>query len=326
MGMKKKIAEILRSKKFACGFAAVALTVIIGGTALVQQSVPSVELPVYDADPIMEVSLEEEETPLASAPATTTRTTKKTSRKNVKLTKASTKTYSKKLPTTTKTTTKTTSSSTKKVTTKTTVATAKTEKYTKKSKVKVVTTTVTTTVKTTTTKLTSTAATVTKTASSATTAPKGKYEVSLSKRAPKADSRVLSAFQTLGFKVYVDSSVSYSGLFDASARSITLKSEDDIIYHELGHFLAFIAGNADKTTDFKNIYSAEKNLYTGANKAYVTQNSSEYFAESFKNYTQNAGLLKSARPKTYSAISAALNKVTTEQVTKVKNVYSIFWK
>lgn len=42
MGMKKKIAEILRSKKFACGFAAVALTVIIGGTALVQQSVSSV--------------------------------------------------------------------------------------------------------------------------------------------------------------------------------------------------------------------------------------------------------------------------------------------
>lgn len=321
--MKKKIAEILRSKKFACGFTAIALSVIIGGAVLMQQAVPSAELPVYDADPIMEVSLEEEETPLASAPTTTTKTTKKTSKKNVKLAKAASKTYRKKLPTTSKTTTKTTSSSAKKVTTKTTVSTAKTEKYTKKSKVKVVTTTVTTTIRTTTTKLVSTAASVSKTVSAA---PKGKYEVSISQIAPKADSRVLSAYQTLGFKVYVDSSVSYSGLFDASSRSITLKSEDDTVYHELGHFLAFIAGNADKTTDFKNIYAAEKSLFTGANKAYVTQNSSEYFAESFKNYTQNEGLLKGSRPKTYSAISAALNKVTTAQVTKVKNLYSIFWK
>lgn len=324
--MKKKIAKILSSKKFACGFAAVALTVIIGSAVVLQQSVPSVEMPVYDADPIMEVSLEEEAPPLGSAPKTTTKTTKKTTKKNVKLSRAATKTYSKKIPTTKKTTKKTTTSSTKKVTTQTTVSTAKTEKYTKKSKVKVVTTTVTTTVKTTTTKLTTTTAAAVKTSSANTTAPKGKYEVSVAAAAPKADARVLNAFQTLGFKVYVDSSVSYSGLFDASARSITLKSQDDTIYHELGHFLAFIAGNADKTTDFKNIYAAEKNLYTGANKSYVTQNSAEYFAESFKNYTQSAGTLKSVRPKTYSAISAALNKVTTEQVTKVQKLYSVFWK
>lgn len=62
--MKKKIAKILSSKKFACGFAAVALTVIIGSAVVLQQSVPSVEMPVYDADPIMEVSLEEEAPPL----------------------------------------------------------------------------------------------------------------------------------------------------------------------------------------------------------------------------------------------------------------------
>ena len=43
---------------------------------------------------------------------------------------------------------------------------------------------------------------------------KAKYEVSVTKVAPKADTRVISAFQTLGFKVYVDASVSYAGYLD----------------------------------------------------------------------------------------------------------------
>ena len=319
--MKKKIAEVIRSRKFVGGIAAVALAVIVGGTAIYQQTAAP-ELPVYDADPIMETSLEEEETPLASAPVTTTKTTKKTSKKNVKLSKASAKTYSKKFPTTKKTTSKTSTSSTKKVVTKTTVSTAKTEKYTKKSKVKVVTTTVTTTVKTTTTKLATTTATANKTS----TTKKGKYEVSVTKIAPKADSRILSAFQQLGFKVYVDSSVSYSGYFDAASRSITMKAENDVVYHELGHFLAFVAGNADKTTDFKNIYTAEKSKFTGTNKAYATQNSSEYFAESYRDYVVNTGVLKSSRPKTYSALTAALNKLTTEHINKVQKVYAVVWR
>ena len=59
------------------------------------------------------------------------------------------------------------------------------------------------------------------------------------------DSRVLNAFTKLGFTVKVDSSVSYSGHFDARTRTITMKQMDDTIYHELGHFLAFMAGNMD---------------------------------------------------------------------------------
>lgn len=318
--MKKKIADLLKSKKFIGGCAAVALAVIIGGTAMLEQPAVVPELPTYEADPVMEVSAEEEETPLASAPQTTTKTSKKTTRKNVKLAKASTKSYSKKLPATKKTSTKTTTSRTQKITTTTTVSTAKTEKYTKKSKVKVVTTTVTTTVKTTTTKLAAASA------AAVTSAPKGRYEVSITKVAPKADSRVISAFQTLGFKVYVDPSVSYAGYFEARTRTITLKGENDTIYHELGHFLAFIAGNADKTSAFTAVYNAEKGSYTGINKAYVTQNSSEYFAEALRDYTLNAGALKSSRPKTCEALTEALNKVTTAQVTKIQKLYAPVWK
>lgn len=326
--MKKRIADLFTKKKVAGSIAALALAVVIGGVALWQQSeVP--ELPSFK-DPVMEeVSIDEEEPPLAGTPKTTTKTTKKTTKKNVTLSKASTKTYTKTIPTTTKTTTKTTKSSTQSVKTQTTVKTAVKEKYTKKSKIKVVTTTVTTTVKTTTTPLTSTAVSASSnltTASAATSAKKGKYEVSVTALAPKMDARVLNAYQTMGFKVYVDSSVSYGGYFNAKDRSITLREESDNIYHELGHFLAFISGNTDTTSSFKNVYNQEKSAYTGYNKTYVTKDASEYYAESTRDYILSGSALKSSRPNTYSVIESSLNKVTDAQVTKLMKIYAAVWK
>ena len=41
------------------------------------------------------------------------------------------------------------------------------------------------------------------------------------------------------------------------------------------------------------------------NKAYVTQNASEYFAESVKDYILNNAALKSTRPQTYAAVQNA---------------------
>ena len=70
-----------------------------------------------------------------------------------------------------------------------------------------------------------------------------------------------------------------------------MKQIDDSVYHELGHFLAFIAGNADKTASFQSIFAAEKANVTAFNKAYVTQNASEYFAESVKDYILNLSLI-----------------------------------
>ena len=61
------------------------------------------------------------------------------------------------------------------------------------------------------------------------------------------------------------------------------------------------------------------------NKAYVLQNSSEYFAESFKNYTLDPNTLRAERPLTYSAIESALNNVTDAQVAKIKAVYRAVW-
>ena len=63
--MKKRIAELFKNRKAAAGLTAVVLAVAVGGTAVVQQNQIS-ELPSY-TDPVMETTIAEEETPLASA-------------------------------------------------------------------------------------------------------------------------------------------------------------------------------------------------------------------------------------------------------------------
>ena len=317
--MKKRIVELLKKRKVAAGITAVVLAVAVGGTDVVQQNqIP--ELPSY-TDPVMEITIEEEETPLASQPKVNTKTSKSTSTKKVTMKKAATKTYTKALPATSTTSKKTAETSNATVVTQTTVVKNVTEKYTKKSKVKVITTNATTTVTTTTT-----AKTGTTTAVSTSTSSSVKGTNDVGQYASKADSRVLTAYRTLGFTAVVDPSVSYSGYYDTRNRKITLRKLDDTIYHELGHFVAFISGNTDQTAAFKAIFAQEKALYTAYNKSYVTQNSSEYFAESFKEYTLNPAALKSARPKTYAAVQEAVSKFTDDRIAKVQKTYSVVWK
>ena len=322
--MKKKITELLKKRRVAAGLTAIVLAVAVGSVAVVQQKSQVPELPVY-TDPEMETNIEEEETPLADKPVVKTTTSKKTTTKKVKMKKAAAKTYTKELPATSTTSQKTAQTSSASVVTKTTVVKKIEEKYTKKSKVKVVTTVATTTVTTTTTAKAGASTGV----NSATTVNNNSGvtgTVEVGQLAPKEDSRVLTAYRTLGFKVNVDPSVSYSGYFNARNRQITLKKANETIYHELGHFIAFIAGNVDTTSEFKTIYNQEKSLYTAYNKAYVTQNSSEYFAESAKEYVLNPGALKAARPKTYEAVRSAVESITDERIAEIQKYYGAIWK
>ena len=322
--MKKRITELLKKRRVAAGLTAIVLAVAVGSVAVVQQKSQIPELPVY-TDPEMETNIEEEETPLADKPVVKTTTSKKTTTKKVKMKKAAAKTYTKELPATSTTSKKTAQTSSASVVTQTTVVKKVEEKYTKKSKVKVVTTVATTTVTTTTTAKAGASTAV----NSATTVNNNSGvtgTVEVGQLAPKEDSRVLTAYRTLGFKVNVDPSVSYSGYFNARNRQITLKKTNETIYHELGHFIAFIAGNVDTTSEFKAIYNQEKSLYTAYNKAYVTQNSSEYFAESAKEYVLNPGALKAARPKTYEAVRSAVESITDERIAKIQKYYGAIWK
>ena len=262
-----------------------------------------------------------EEVPLGGEPKVTKDTKK--SRKTVTLKKPAKKTRTKKSTKTTEST-DTEKNGSNVVVTKTTVVTVKKKKFKKNSTKKVIITKVTTTTEVSVQAGNSAQAQAVSqdeqdTAGAART-------VDIKTLAPKLNSAVMNAYTTLGFTVTIDPSVSYSGYFNARNQSIILQKEGDTIYHEAGHFLAFVAGNVDKGTEFTAIYNEEKGKYTGTNKNYVTQNASEYFAESFKDYTLSPSALQQSRPKTYQAIVDALAKVTTQQINKIKLAYGPIWK
>ncbi|MCD7954159.1 MAG: hypothetical protein LUG93_00070 [Lachnospiraceae bacterium] len=303
---------------------ALAAAIAVGSIWAANYQATSIPELVSNIDTEEVVSVSEDEVPLSTTKVTTsTKTTKKTTTATAK--KKATKTYSSTGKATTKTTTKTstskTSSATKKTTTKTSVKTQTTSKYTKGSKKYKKTTTTKTTV----TKTVVTTTTASSSSSSSTASTTSTTATTIEALAPKVDSRVVTAWNKLGFSFVINSSVSYSGLFDAKSQTITLKTADDTVYHELGHFVAFVAGNVDLSSSFITVYNAEKDLVTSYNKAYVTQDSSEYFAESFKEYTLDPATLKASRPQTYAAIEAALNKITTAQITKIATVYAAVW-
>ena len=72
---------------------------------------------------------------------------------------------------------------------------------------------------------------------------------------------------------------------------------------------------------FVSIYNKEKNLYSEYNKGYVCMDPSEYFAESFCQYTLDPSGLRSSRPNTYAAITEALSKLTDAQINIIKSMY-----
>lgn len=327
--IKDFVAKFAKNRKAQAATVAVIVAAIVGVVSLnTNREVPY--LPDI-VEPELEATIEGEETPLASTPGTTTKTKKttKTSKKKVSLKSAATKTETKKLGTKT-----TTTSNTKKMNATTTVKTdvtkavTTTEKYVKGSKTKTVTTKTVTTTKTTTTitaaATASTGSSSTGRASTASTASAG--EVKLSSIAQKMPSNVISAYEALGFKVVVDPGAAASGHFVAKTRTTTIRSTDTTIYHEIGHFIAFAAGNVDQTSNFQSIYAAEKGSFSGTNKIYAQQKASEFFAESVREYTVgNKAGLKASCPKTYAAIESAIAKITDSQVALLKRAYSSVW-
>ena len=310
----QKMKETLRQISKKAGALVLATAIVLGGgTYVYNQQNPVPELVTYiDEDSV--VQIQEDETPLASPKVTkSTKTTKST--KKISLKSAASKTYAQKGKTTTKKKTTKTKSAKKTVTTETVTVTSITNNYKKGSKINTQVTTVKTTVTKTT--VTNTAAPV--------TAPVTDGTVAVTQIAPAADKRVLNAFQKLGFQVVIQSNVPYSGLCDAETRTITLKQADETVYHELGHFLAFVAGNIDTSAAFQQIFQNEKSKYTAYDKGYVLQNSAEYFAQSFRDYTENPAALKASRPQTYAAIQQALSRVTDAQVANLLRVYRAVW-
>lgn len=310
----EKVRELFRKTSVKTCSVILATALVFGSSYWADHQTAVPELVTFvDMDGTIQIA--EDEVPLGVPKVSkSTKTKKKT--KKIRMKKASKKTYSKKGKTTTKTSTKKSSTSAATTTTETKAQTSVLNKYKKGSKIN----TQVTTIKTVVTK------TVTSNAAGAPAEVQTQAAESAGTLGSKADSRVMNAFNTLGFKFNVNAGVAYSGLFDARTRTITMKKADDTVYHELGHFVAFIAGNADMSPQFQQVFAKEKSKYTAFNKAYVLSSSSEYFAESFKNYTLNPGELSSSRPETYAAIQSALSTITSAQVSRVASVYGAIWK
>ena len=328
----KKLAmkEALRKKLTKAGALALAAVVAMGGGVTYYNSQNQVPELITYVDTDGSIEIPDEDVPLA-APKVTKSTKTKKKVKKIKMKKASKKTYKKAGKTVTKKKKKVKSSKKNVTTTETLTATNVTNAYKKGSKIDTRVTTVKTTVAPTGTAAATAAATgtATTTATKATTAGTASAaqngEIAITQIAPLVSGNVTSAFQKLGFKIVINSGVSYSGLCDARTRTVTLKRADNTVYHELGHFVAFVAGNIDTSSAFQSIYNREKSLYTDYNKAYVLSSSSEYFAESYKNYILNPTQLKNSRPETYAAIENALSRVTDAQASRILSVYGALW-
>ena len=328
----KKLAmkEALRKKLTKAGALALAAVVAMGGGVTYYNSQNQVPELITYVDTDGSIEIPDEDVPLAAPKVTRSTKTKKTTKK-IKMKKASKKTYKTAGKTVTKKKKKVKSSKKNVTTTETLTATNVTNAYKKGSKIDTRVTTVKTTVIKTVAPTGTAAATgtATTTATKATTAGTASAaqngEITITQIAPLVSGNVTSAFQKLGFKIVINSGVSYSGLCDARTRTVTLKRADNTVYHELGHFVAFVAGNIDTSSAFQSIYNREKSLYTDYNKSYVLSSSSEYFAESYKNYILNPTQLKNSRPETYAAIENALSRVTDAQASRILSVYGALW-
>ena len=332
-----------RNKLVRFGGIALAAAVLVTGTWYTGQETDDLSIPQiveYVDTEDGSIVIPEEEVPLATKPIVKV---KKTTRRKVK--KSRLKKKAKKTAKRTKRSKKSKTikkeNSKKKVATATTVLTTVVSATKKNSKVKTVTTTVETTVKTTTTnkpKRSSSEAAAsanTVTANTAASAAQSTSSdemqivsnVTVRSMAPRADANVLNAFENLEFKIEINPTSSYSGYFSVKAHNIILKkSSGDTIYHELGHFVGWLAGNVDTSSEFVAIYNKEKSALQSANYQYLTKSSAEYFAESYKDYVLSPQNLQSSRPETYEFVKNAVSRITDARVTNIKSAYmKAYW-
>ena len=284
-----------------------------GGTGLTVADITDT-MPETGTD---EIVAGEEEVPLASAPKVSVKKSTKTTTKKKTSKKKSTKKTA-----TVQTVTETTVQTTEKTSTK------------KKSKVQTIRTTVVTTVKTTTQTFGTTTTTTTNNAASvgaSTAVSSSGFAISkFSDIKGHVDSKVYDAFVNLGFEFKINSALATTGVFSTKNHNIQLKrGQSSYLLHELGHFVSALKGRngkkIDQSSEFTRIYNEEKSAYAGNNKAYVTQDAAEYFAESFRDYTENPSALKSQRPETYSYISKMVSSLSSSDVKAFRNAYGWYW-
>ncbi len=137
---------------------------------------------------------------------------------------------------------------------------------------------------------------------------------------------LVSAFDQLEFKIIINPNSTYLGYFSTSKHSIEMRSVSISTFrHEMGHFLDVLKNMPSRSTDFAGIYAREKSLYSGSNAAYITSNAQEYFAQSYRNYLEDAAKLRAERPETYTFVVNQVNSISSADISRTYNQYSWSW-
>ena len=144
------------------------------------------------------------------------------------------------------------------------------------------------------------------------------------------DQDILDGFAELGFTVTINKAEAnrygYTGCFSPSRQLIILKKANtQTLLHEVGHFVDFLRNYESCDAQFKKIYKAEKKKAKSFfnTPSHTLASPKEFFAESFNQYYSNPEKLKTKCPKTYAYMEKAINSITPEQVTYIKDYYGL---
>lgn len=157
--------------------------------------------------------------------------------------------------------------------------------------------------------------------STPTPTPTPKLKHDIKKAAPKAEQKILDIFNATGFKLKYRNignwTYGLTSIYDYD-KSITLSTElldtskriwkgseqitlENVTYHELGHFVAWITDRSDLTNKMQQLKKEEDKRHT--------ENAAEYFADSYMRWVLNRNQLKKEQPRTYQYIKEQIDYI-----------------
>lgn len=145
------------------------------------------------------------------------------------------------------------------------------------------------------------------------------YNVFMGSANTQIPTKIGDAMRADGVQVRLNSDLDAGGVYSASTKTIQVKKNiDHILMHEIGHYVDQKSGKVSDSTEFRNIFNAEKSNYKGFysdwnldSGNYARTSTSDYFAECFRDYYFSANSrskLKANCPKSYSFIQKTINK------------------
>lgn len=144
------------------------------------------------------------------------------------------------------------------------------------------------------------------------------YNVFMGSANTQIPTKIGDAMRADGVQVRLNSDLDAGGVYSASTKTIQVKKNiDHILMHEIGHYVDQKSGKVSDSTEFRNIFNAEKSNYKGFysvlsldNGNYARTKLSDYFAECFRDYYYSAdsrSKLKANCPRSYNFIQKVVN-------------------